>query len=816
MKPLALLCIALGLFACTEKTELQTNVEKTQLKKDITLTTQVEAEFLPGEAIPAMAYIKHNEVYNPESVIPPQCYTKTDGVNNPCYACHQTYPREEKRPNVLSDGGLQGSYEFSDLGFTNHWKNLFIDRRPLIQEISDEEIKNWINQDNYTAYIQKLKADTAWKGEIPEIENLAFPEQAFGELGIANDGSHWVAFNYKPFPSTFWPTNGSTGDAMIRLPNAFREVSGSFSQDVYFANLGLVEMALKDSHHASVPPVSEKEIGVDIDGDGKLTDEVNSIVRRDNYVGDAAGVKLAKMLYPEGTEFLHTVRYIGVDDYGNIYNAPRMKEVRYMKKHKFRSKASLKSSYEREIKEKQFGQLPQTISMGDTGINNTFGWTINGHIENENGQLRPQNHQEMIFCNGCHRTLGATFDQTFSFPRKVDGAEGWGYIDLTAMSDVPNIGEEQGEFLTYMQRVGGGDEFRQNKEMLERWFNPDGSVNKSKVESVDSLYALITPSARRALDLNKAYLTIVEEQSYLFGRDATLVEATNVLREVDDSQAPLKEESRFVWDMRLDWQPDEEYAYAAMLGKYLGGSTAIVFLTACILMGLGIGADVAITTMARSSHLNHNPMQKWIWITGVTTTHTLFPMVGYLLAYFSVQSVPALSPIVGLVAFTCIFWYLKGELLAKNEDSSEHHHNASLFVSFGLILAVSWDALWSGPAKSAQVIGWPELLVWISFVFVGAVVAFCAIYSLRFAKRFEQLANCDNKWIVWFGSWLQYTVIGYFGVLALCRYCLDLQLSWLQLLLISGVIIALSMEHQKGRLKGLLVKQPITDTAKIS
>ena len=35
-----------------------------------------------GDEIPALAYLEYDEVYNPESVIPPQCYTKTEGVNN--------------------------------------------------------------------------------------------------------------------------------------------------------------------------------------------------------------------------------------------------------------------------------------------------------------------------------------------------------------------------------------------------------------------------------------------------------------------------------------------------------------------------------------------------------------------------------------------------------------------------------------------------------------------------------------------------------------------------------------------------------------
>lgn len=555
--------LIIGTTACKNEKNVTTQANEeavaTHAVNTLAQTKNEQPAYQPGDDIPAMAYIEHDEVYNAESVIPPQCYTKTDGVNNPCYACHQTYAREEKRPNIMNDGTLQGAYEFSDLGTTNHWKNLFIDRTDLIADISDEEIKAWIMQDNYTPFINAMKSDEDWGGEVTEIKDLAFPSKAFNQDGTAKDGSHWVAFNYKPFPSTFWPTNGSTGDVMIRLAANFRELNGKFSKDAYFANLALVEMAVKDIQSLSTPSISEIALNVDLNQDGKLEEKVTEIVRQNTYVGDAINVSLDKMLYPEGTEFLHTVRYIGVDDAGNIFNAPRIKEVRYMQKHRFKSRPNLRAAYEKEKKEKIFEQLPTTVSLGDKGIDNMFGWKINGYIEDNNGDLRHQNKQELAFCNGCHRTVGATFDQTFSFARKVDGADGWGYINLKAMSDAPNIGEEQGEFLTYLQRVGGGDEFRQNKEMLKRWFNEDGSVNQQKVESVGSIYDLITPSPRRALDLNKAYLTIVKEQSYLFGRDATLVEATNVLAEVDESQAPLTEEHRYVWDMRLDWSRDVKF-----------------------------------------------------------------------------------------------------------------------------------------------------------------------------------------------------------------------------------------------------------------
>ena len=345
-----------------------------------------------GDDIPALAYIEHNEVYNPESVIPPQCYTKTEGVNNPCYACHQSYDSIEKRPNQMGDGTLQGNYEFSDVGLTNSWKNLFIDRTSLIGGIDDATIKKYVKEDNYTASLEKDVMP-----DYMRIENLSSADNAFDKDGFAKDGSGWVSYNYKPFPSTFWPTNGSTGDAMIRLPDDFQTLNGEYNKAIYTLNLSLVEMALKELDTLTVAPVNELVLNIDVNQDGKLTKSVTEIARSSHYVGDAKAVPLAHMLYPEGTEFLHTVRYIGVDEDGTIYNAPRMKEVRYMKKHMFRSRESLASAYYAEAKDKHFEKLPQTRYLGEKGIDNGFGWTINGFIENEQGELRAQHDQELAF-----------------------------------------------------------------------------------------------------------------------------------------------------------------------------------------------------------------------------------------------------------------------------------------------------------------------------------------------------------------------------------------------------------------------------------
>jgi hypothetical protein len=100
--------------------------------------------------------------------------------------------------------------------------------------------------------------------------------------------------------------------------------------------------------------------------------------------------------------------------------------------------------------------------------------------------------------------------------------------------------------------------------MLAKWFDEKGMVKADELNKAKSVYDIITPSAERAYALNKAYLTIVKEQSYLFGRDATLTEATNVLSTIDAEQPPLKPEHRFKWDMRLDWHKGEKHQVAGL------------------------------------------------------------------------------------------------------------------------------------------------------------------------------------------------------------------------------------------------------------
>ena len=521
------------------------------------LATTVDVTGLDTEAMQKLrpssqALAEAGRIYNPEAPVPPQCYTRIEGKYNPCYVCHQ-YNTDDARPNFMQDGALQAEYAFSEAGLTNHHVNLFQDRSAAVAGISDAEILEWVDTENYTALAPALKT-RGWQGWIPDLADYHLGAAAFDAEGHARDGSGWVAFNYTPQPSTFWPTNGSTDDVLIRLPDAFRQdEEGTPSRDVYMANLALVEIAFQDLDAVSLPPVDEAAIGVDIDGDGALGTAAR-ILRRAAYLGAASGEPLTRMLYPEGTEFLHSVRYVGVAG-ADIVVPPRMKELRYMVKSRMLTIPQIKSRYGNENQEKTDENLPRYIDLGDRGVDSGMGWTLLGFIEDVDGSLRPQTNEEQFFCRGCHATTGANIDQTWAFPRKLRGAKGWGYIDYRALSDVPNVGSDSdhGEIVNYFMRAGGGDEFRSNAEMLDRWFKADGSVDLAAVEG-KSVYELITPSMGRALMLNKAYRVIVGEQSFVFGRDATVTPPKNVHAEIDEANAPtLPPEHRYEHDIRLNW-----------------------------------------------------------------------------------------------------------------------------------------------------------------------------------------------------------------------------------------------------------------------
>lgn len=202
-------------------------------------------------------------------------------------------------------------------------------------------------------------------------------------------------------------------------------------------------------------------------------------------------------------------------------------------------------------------------------------------------------------------------------------------------------------------------------------------------------------------------------------------------------------------------------------------------MSASILMGLAIGLDAAIATGINAPTINRSS-KTLLWIGGITLTHTVFPMVGYLMSYYGLQEFPLVAPIIGVVAFSLIAHFLYDEITSLRNYSEENRGNHQYLISLGLILAVSWDALWSGPAKSAQVIEWPPLAIWASFLVVGATVATLSTVSFIFSSRLtaglqkNKESQADQRDAL---QWLQLSCVGYFGWLALARYTFDLDVS---------------------------------------
>ncbi len=506
---------------------------------------------------------------NPSAFIPPQCYTRTvdadGGVHNPCFTCHL----RGRKPNAVNDADLQLSYAFPAPALTNPWTNLFEDRTAAIAAISDADILAYIRDDNYRnadggiRLAETLKApppgwdvdgDGRWGGFVPDVY-FRFDDAGFD---LAPDGSHtgWRAFAYTPLPGSFSPASGSTDDVLIRLPEAYRQdTDGTPDDTAYAINLAIVE-ALIRREDVAIDPVDEARYGVDLDKDGAIGaadhiafDFAPLDGRTMSWVGKAKDLQaageapLAAGLYPLGTEFVHTVRYVDIDDdTGTVRLSPRLKELRYMAKTSWQTYADLEEGALAEVKEDNDfpDRLPIFDGNAETGLANGVGWRLQAFIEDRDGALRPQSFEETVFCAGCHGGIGATDDSTFAFARKLDGPDGgWFHWTQHGLDGVPDpVGKDGlGAYARYLTANGAGDEFRANEEVIHRFFDADGKPIAAAFAALEKNVAtLLYPSRRRALDLDKAYRTIVLDQDFVHGRAALLAPAGNVRESVEQDE----------------------------------------------------------------------------------------------------------------------------------------------------------------------------------------------------------------------------------------------------------------------------------------
>lgn len=228
----------------------------------------------------------------------------------------------------------------------------------------------------------------------------------------------------------------------------------------------------------------------------------------------------------------------------------------------------------------------------------------------------------------------------------------------------------------------------------------------------------------------------------------------------------------------------------------------ISFLIPSILMGVGIAIDVFISTTSKfqDRHLSWKN-----WTLPITLTHILFPAFGYFLFWVLSDYSPFINTLLSLIGFILVFLFIYeiisvsagkkpvfgisewiGNIFGFKED------DARLFIA---ILAVSWDALLSGPAKSAQALtnSWNTFEVLLSIAIAGLVVAIMAEVAL-FATRIMRKIEFKNprsltKFNV-FGQYIELSVIGGFGVMSL-SYAFFEKVDLYSSIIISALVLAL-------------------------
>ena len=420
--------------------------------------------------------------------IPPHCYARLEPTapRNPCYVCHQ----RGRRPHTLDDSALQIVYDLPQAARRNGWSNLFADRTDAIAALSDGAIDHWVRQPN-------LPRDS-WGATFSFDTDGWDRDEGGGATG-------WRSYQ-APSIVGYGPAHGSWGDALIRLPLPFRT-----DLERYRLNLAILDAVMARAD-VPIPATDERRVGLDLDLDGTLGSATQVTYR---YAVDDRPMRWAAEttqrptpgLFPEGTEFLHSVRYL--DPGEPVRMAPHMKELRYMVKTRWLTMAELASAVASDDAERLAfpDRLDPVLGDATSGLSNGRGWRLRGWIETPEGDLRPQTLEELSSCTGCHGGIGRTVDSVFTYPRK----QRWGHSDRLFEGPERVRGDGQGE-RTLWQRVGGG-----------RYLGDPVTPG--------------LPSAERARALNKAYRVIVAEQSFNRGREATWgLDETQLWRELEPGQ----------------------------------------------------------------------------------------------------------------------------------------------------------------------------------------------------------------------------------------------------------------------------------------
>ena len=179
------------------------------------------------------------------------------------------------------------------------------------------------------------------------------------------------------------------------------------------------------------------------------------------------------------------------------------------------------------------------------------------------------------------------------------------------------------------------------------------------------------------------------------------------------------------------------------------------------LVGFGIALDAVIVTVLRARQLRRGRVLRdsLEWATAVGLTHWLFPMVGFMAGWVLARGRIASAIVYGIGALVMagfVWQLLKVASREKKEDdekpSSDWEQELEAPAAPGslwrqgtfwlLVLAVSIDALISGPGKTVVTRGWTSEQVWVSFGIVGVVVfgfvLLSAIPAARIRRHFDE------------------------------------------------------------------------------
>jgi hypothetical protein len=461
----------------------------------------------------------------------------------------------------------------------NPWSNLFDPASRRVPGPSDDDLKRFVRTSNYLVdghlvLAEALRSlpsawdgqgDGKWDGFVPDVW-YRFDEQGFD---LRPDGvpSGWRAFASYPVPGAFLPTNGAAGDVLVRLDPVLRQdATGAPDRSVYVANLAIVE-ALITRADVPIDALDERRVGADLDLDGRIGVAHRVVFRTGpggetpmHYAGkaraleDAGQFPIAPGLFPIGTEFFHTVRYLDVTPAGEVVPAAHLKELRYARKVRWYATADLKAVVEGEAREQAKtpdGSHPVLWAF-DHGIDNGQGWYFQGFIEAADGSLRPQTFEETAYCSGCHGGVGRTTDSIFSFSRKLSAdapARGWFHFAQRGLRGVAEPRSPAGvyEYSQYLLEAQGGDDYGENDEVRRRFFDAKGALRPVAIAQLHrDVTFLLLPSAERALSLDRAYLAMIREQSFVSGRDTLIHPLRNVVAAASpDERTGVRKPIRF-------------------------------------------------------------------------------------------------------------------------------------------------------------------------------------------------------------------------------------------------------------------------------